>query len=205
LARYIGPVCKLCRREGDKLFLKGDRCSSSKCAINKKSLPPGQHGISRKKMSEYGLQLRAKQKTKRIYGILEKQFRNYFKKANKNSGSTGEVLLSLLEHRLDNVIYRMGFARSRREARQVVRHNHVKVNNKKNNIPSCIIKIGDIIEIKEQIQRFKDILSSTEARIVPDWLDVDRENLKGKVVSNVRREQIDSLINETLIIELYSK
>lgn len=208
MARYIGPVCRLCRREGEKLYLKGDKCASKSCTFNKRGYAPGQHGSAKKKMSEYGLQLREKQKAKRIYGVLETQFRNYFKKADKMPGITGENLLIMLEKRLDNVVYRLGFARSRAEARQVVRHNHIKVNGKKVNIPSYIVKIGDVIEVKredEPIQRFKDIVEVTSSRIVPEWLNSDHANYKGTVLSEPQRSQIDSPINETLIVELYSK
>ena len=209
MARYIGSVCRLCRREGVKLFIKGEKCSKNVCPMNKRPYPPGQHGANAsKKMSEYGLQLREKQKCKRIYGVLETQFRNYFKKADKIAGITGENLLCLLETRLDNAVYRMGFGRSRTEARQVVRHNHILVNGKKVNIPSYQVKIGDVIEIKENrknIQRYKDILEVTSSRIVPEWVTVDYENLKGTVNSLPTREQINIPIHETLIIELYSK
>ena len=208
MARYIGPVCRLCRREGEKLYLKGERCTGNACSFNKRSYAPGQHGDVKTKLSEYGLQLREKQKAKRIYGLLETQFRNYYKKASKLSGITGENLLIMLEMRLDNVVYRLGFARSRTEARQVVGHNHIKVNGKKVNIPSYIVKPGDVIEIKrtgEPIQRFKDILEVTSSRIIPEWLSVDRENYKGTVLDKPFRSQIDSSINETLIVELYSK
>ncbi len=208
MARYIGPVCRLCRREGEKLYLKGSKCASNNCPFNKRSYAPGQHGADKKKISEYGTQLREKQKAKRIYGILETQFRNYFKKADKMSGITGENLLMLLEKRLDNVVYRLGFGRSRTEARQVVRHNHIKVNGKKVNIPSYIVKVGDVIEIKredEPIQRFKDIVAATSSRGVPQWLSSDKENYKGTVLTDPQRSQIDSSVNETLIVELYSK
>jgi len=208
MARYIGPSCKLCRREGCKLYLKGDKCTSNSCAFNKRSYAPGQHGADKKKLSEYGLQLREKQKAKRIYGVLETQFRNYFKKADKISGITGENLLVMLEKRLDNVVYRLGLGRSRVEARQVVRHNHIRVNGKKVNIPSYIVKVGDVIEVKredEPIQRFKDIVEVTSSRIVPEWLSSDKTNYKGTVLSEPQRSQIDSPINETLIVELYSK
>ena len=208
MARYIGPVCRLCRREGVKLYLKGSRCTGNSCSFDRKNYAPGQHGDIKTKLSEYGLQLREKQKAKRIYGLLEKQFRNYYKKAAKLSGITGENLMTILEMRLDNVVYRLGFGRSRNEARQVVRHNHIKVNGKKVNIPSYIVKPGDVIEIKrtdEPIQRFKDILEVTSSRIVPEWLSVDRDNYKGTVLDKPSRSQIDSPVNETLIIELYSK
>jgi small subunit ribosomal protein S4 len=208
MARYIGPVCRLCRREGDKLYLKGERCSKKSCPIDDKMTAPGQHGAARKKMSEYGLQLREKQKAKRIYGILETQFRNYFAKADSQPGISGENLLRILELRLDNVVYRLGYGRSRTEARQVVRHNHIRVNGKKVNIPSYQVKPNDVIEIKEgskPFQRFKDILDVTSSRIVPEWLDADQANLRGTVVAIPNRDQINIPVHETLIVELYSK
>ena len=209
MARYIGSMCRLCRREGEKLFLKGERCyKSDKCAVEKRAYAPGQHGQNRKKMSEYGLQLREKQKAKRIYGILETQFRNYFETATTQKGIAGDNLMILLERRLDNVVYRAGFARSRTEARQVVRHNHIQVNGKKVNIPSYLIKAGDVITLKEQsvsIQRFKDIYETTAGRVVPEWIVADTENGKINVQAIPTREQIEVAVNETLIVELYSK
>ncbi|MDR2752228.1 MAG: 30S ribosomal protein S4, partial [Clostridiales bacterium] len=196
MARYTGPVCRLCRREGEKLFLKGEKCSKNTCPINKKKqvVPPGQHGITRKKLSEYGSQLREKQRAKRIYGILETQFYNYFEKANSVPGVTGENLLRLLEGRLDNVTFRLGYGRSRIEARQVVRHGLLRVNGKNVNIPSYQVKVGDVIEIKSKQsteQRFKDILEVTGLKPVPEWLSADRQNLKGTVLALPTREQID--------------
>ena len=208
MARYIGPKCRQCRREGNKLFLKGERCFSSACAIDRRAYAPGQHGQGRKKQSEYGLQLREKQKAKRIYGILEKQFRAYFDMADRQKGVTGENLLRVLELRLDNVAYRIGLGRSRTEARQVVRHNLVTVNGKKVNIPSYQVKVGDVIEIKEtakSYERFKQVSEVTASRIVPEWIDADLDNLKGTVIAIPDREQIDTEIQETLIVELYSK
>ncbi|MCT4597416.1 MAG: 30S ribosomal protein S4 [Vallitalea sp.] len=208
MARYRGAVCRLCRREGEKLFLKGERCYTGKCAIDRRPYAPGDHGKRRTKVSEYGLQLRQKQKAKRIYGVLETQFRNYFEEADRRKGITGENLLIILETRLDNVVYRAGLGRSRTEARQVVRHNHITVNGKKVNIPSYQVKQGDVIEVKEKslnIQRFKDIIETTASRIVPEWLDIDTENKTIKVVSVPTRDQIDSTVEETLIVELYSK
>lgn len=208
MARYRGAVCRLCRREGEKLFLKGERCYTGKCAIDRRPYAPGDHGKRRTKVSEYGLQLRQKQKAKRIYGVLETQFRNYFEEADRRKGITGENLLIILETRLDNAVYRAGLGRSRTEARQVVRHNHITVNGKKVNIPSYQLKAGDVIEVKEKslnIQRFKDIIETTASRIVPEWLDVDVENKTIKVVSVPTRDQIDSTVEETLIVELYSK
>ncbi|MDR0958116.1 MAG: 30S ribosomal protein S4 [Clostridiales bacterium] len=220
MARYTGPVCRLCRREGEKLFLKGSKCARAGCPITKRVSggnkrrgggtvnAPGQHGDARKKMSEYGLQLRQKQKAKRIYGVLETQFKNYFGEAERVKGITGENLLKALELRLDNVVYRLGYGRSRSEARQVVRHNHIRVNGKKVNIPSYQVKVGDMISLKDtskDMQRFKDILDVTESRIVPAWLSADHPNLSGKINAIPTREQIDTQVNETLIVELYSK
>jgi len=208
MARYIGPKCRQCRREGEKLFLKGERCFSPSCAIDRRAYAPGQHGQGRTKQSEYGLQLREKQKAKRIYGIMEDQFRSYFVTADSQKGITGENLLRLLELRLDNVVYRIGLGRSRTEARQVVRHNLITVNGKKVNIPSYQVKVGDVIAIKEtakSYERFKQITESTASRIVPEWIEVDIENLTGTVKDIPSREQIDTQVQETLIVELYSK
>lgn len=208
MARYIGAKCKQCRREGKKLFLKGERCYTAACAIERRPYAPGQHGQQKTKLSEYGLQLREKQKAKRIYGVLEGQFRTYFEKADAQPGITGENLLRNLELRLDNVAYRLGLGRSRTEARQVVRHNLVTVNGKRVNIPSYQVKIGDVIEVKEDaksIERFKQITEVTGSRIVPEWLEADIENLRGTVKAAPARDQIDTDIQETLIVELYSK
>lgn len=206
MARYTGPSCRLCRREGQKLFLKGERCYSGKCAIDKRNYAPGQHGQSRKKISEYGLQLREKQKAKRFYGMLETQFRNLFDKAAKKKGITGENLLIMLETRLDNVVFRMGFASSRKEARQLVTHGHFTLNGKKVDIPSLEVKAGDVIRVKEKSQnspKFKEVKEM--AISVPSWVTVDIEKLEGKVVAIPRREDIDTPIAEHLIVELYSK
>lgn len=207
MARYTGPSCRLCRREGQKLFLKGERCYGSKCAIDRRAYAPGQHGQNRKgKLSNYGLQLREKQKAKRFYGVLETQFRNYFEKAAKKKGVTGETLLVFLETRLDNVIFRMGFASSRKEARQLVNHNHFTVNGKKVNIPSYQVETGDVIKVKEKstsspkFKEIKDMAIST-----PAWIAVDTDKLEGKVIALPRREEIDTPIAEHLIVELYSK
>lgn len=208
MARYIGPVCRLCRRETEKLFLKGEKCSKNNCPVTIRAYAPGQHGSAKRKLSEYGLQLREKQKAKRIYGVLETQFANYFDKADSISGITGENLLRLLEFRLDNVVYRMGYGRSRTEARQIVRHKHILVNGKKVNIPSYQMKVGDTIEIVEKakgLQRYKDIVEVTSSRIVPEWLSSDHTNLVGSVLAAPSREQIDIPVRETLIVELYSK
>lgn len=206
MARYTDASCRLCRREGQKLFLKGERCYSPKCAIEKRNYAPGQHGQSRKKVSEYGLQLREKQKAKRFYGVLETQFRNYFDKAAKKKGITGENLLIMLETRLDNAVFRMGFASSRKEARQLVRHGHFTVNGEKQNIPSFPVKAGDSIKVKEKSAsslKFKEIKDMSIS--VPAWITVDVEKLEGKVVAMPRREDIDTPIAEHLIVELYSK
>jgi small subunit ribosomal protein S4 len=210
MARYTGPVCRLCRREGEKLYLKGEKCSKNCCPITnpKRAVAPGQHGTSRRKLSEYGQQLREKQKAKRIYGVLETQFRNYFGQADRITGVTGENLLRLLELRLDNAVYRLGLGRSRTEARQVVRHGLLRVNGKSVNIPSYQLKVGDVIEVKDSsksAQRFKDILEVTASRIVPEWLAAERDNLRGTISAIPNRDQIDTSVNETLIVELYSK
>jgi small subunit ribosomal protein S4 len=208
MARYTGPVCRLCRREGTKLFLKGERCYTDKCSVLKRQYAPGQHGQVRKKLSEYGLQLREKQKAKRYYGILESQFAKYFDMANKRAGITGDNLLQILESRLDNVVYRLGFGTSRPEARQFVLHGHFLVNGKKVNIPSYLVKPGDVISLKEKSkssERIKNVLEITASRTVPKWLDMDKENLSATVVSLPQREDIDLPIEERLIVELYSK
>ena len=208
MARYTDASCRLCRREGEKLFLKGERCYTNKCAISRRAYAPGQHGQSRKKLSEYGLQLREKQKARRYYGVLESQFRKYFEMALKTKGVTGENLLKILESRMDNVVYRLGLATSRPEARQLVRHAHFTVNGKKVNIPSYLLKVGDVIAVTEKSKnspKFKAILDSTNGRIVPKWLEFDAENLTGKVVAMPDREDIDLPVSEHLIVELYSK
>ncbi len=208
MARYTGAVCRLCRREGMKLYLKGDRCYTDKCAIARRSYAPGQHGQSRKKVSNYGSQLREKQKVKRIYGILEKQFRLYFEKAERMKGVTGENLLILLEKRLDNVVYRMGFGDSRAEARQLVRHGHFTVNGKKVNIPSYQIDINDLIVVKansKSTEKFKELAETAEAKTPPQWLSVNTEMMEARVISLPAREDIDMPIEEHLIVELYSK
>ena len=206
MARYTDASCRLCRREGQKLFLKGERCYSTKCALEKRNYAPGQHGQSRKKISEYGLQHREKQKAKRFYGLLETQFRNLFDKAAKRKGMTGENLLIMLESRLDNVVFRMGFASSRKEARQLVNHGHFTVNGKKVDIPSFEVKAGDVIKVKEKSTsspKFKEIKEMTIS--VPSWITVDVDKLEGKVVALPKREDIDTPIEEHLIVELYSK
>ena len=207
MARYIGPVCRLCRREGMKLFLKGERCYTEKCAIEKRNFPPGQHGKTRKqKMQGYGVQLREKQKVKRIYGVLEDQFRRYFESADRTRGITGETLLQLLERRFDNVIYRLGLATSRAQARQLVRHGHFQVNGKKVDIPSYSLRSGDVVTIRPTSQKAPTILHAIEevkGRGIPAWLSFD--GAAGKVVSLPTREQINLPVQEQLIVELYSK
>ena len=210
MARYRGPVCRLCRREGMKLFLKGERCHSEKCAIERRNFVPGQHGKDRKaKLVGYGLQLREKQKVRRIYGVLERQFRNTFEKAAGMKGITGENLLGSLERRLDSVLYRMGLATSRAQARQVVRHGHILVNGKKVNIPSFVVKPGEEISVRESSKNNSAILAARDATAhapSPSWMDVDREGLKGRINSTPRRDELVQIpINEQLIVELYSK
>jgi len=210
LARYIGPVCRQCRREGMKLFLKGERCYTEKCAIEKRNFPPGQHGKDRKpKIQGYGLQLREKQKARRYYQLLENQFRNLFEKANSMKGITGENMLALLERRLDNVIYRMGFGTSRSQSRQLVRHGHINVNGRRVDIPSFVVKLGDVISVREASKNNPTILHARDATAhapAPNWLDVDRENLSAKVVNQPKREDLVQIqLNEQLIVELYSK
>ena len=208
MARYKDAVCRLCRREGVKLYLKGDRCYSPKCAIDRRGYAPGQHGQRRRKHSEYGIQLREKQKARRIYGVLEKQFRGYYDKAVRQRGVTGENLLRLLEGRLDNVIYRMGFAASRPQARQLVRYGHVEVNGKRVTIPSYQVKEKDIVSIRENsrsLNLFKEIAETGAAKVVPEWLSVNFETLTGEISYLPKREDIDVPIEEHLIVELYSK
>ncbi len=209
MARYINAVCRLCRREGEKLFLKGTKCSSQKCPITKRSYAPGQHGSSRRsKLSNYGLQLREKQKVKRMYGVLERQFRRYFKIAAKTKGVTGKVLLQLLERRLDNVIFRMGLGVSRSQARQVVRHNFIYVNSRRVNIPSYLIDKDDIVEAKAKEKaknKIKENMELSKDRGVPSWLEFNSQELKAKVLRLPEKEDIPSTIQEQLIVELYSK
>ncbi len=209
MARYTDPVCRLCRREGMKLFLKGTKCFSDKCPIEKRNFAPGQHGKDRKaKIVGYGLQLREKQKTKRIYFTQEGQFRNYFEKAARTKGVTGEMLLQQFERRLDNVVYRLGFGMSRRQARQLVRHGHVQVDGRKVNIPSYQVSVGEEIAIREGSQKLAILEQAKEFashQNAPTWLDIDRDNYKGKVLSLPKREDIHLPVNEQLIVELYSK
>ena len=208
MARYTKAVCRLCRREGQKLFLKGDRCYTDKCAITRRSYAPGMHGQGRSKVSEYGTQLREKQKAKRYYGVLETQFRNYFELASKKKGKAGENLLSLLETRLDNVVYRLGFAMSRAEARQLVIHGHFTVNGRKVNVPSFLVKPGMVIAVKEasrSLEKFKSSVEANSLRQPPKWLEYDAANMTAKVIAEPAREDIDLPIEEQLIVELYSK
>jgi small subunit ribosomal protein S4 len=211
MARYTGAVCRLCRREGMKLFLKGERCHTEKCAIEKRNFVPGQHGQDRKqrKIVGYGLQLREKQKARRIYGVLEQQFRNNFKKAAQKKGITGENMLGMLERRLDNTIYRMGFGTSRAQCRQIVRHGHIQVNGRKVNIPSFLVKLNDLVEVREKSKKNPTILAARDATAhapCPNWLEVDREMLKGRIIGMPKREELVQIqLNEQLIVELYSK
>jgi len=209
MARYIDAVCRLCRREGEKLFLKGTRCSTEKCAIAKRAYPPGQHGEGRKqKLSNYGLQLREKQKVRRIYGVLERQFRRYFKTASKTKGVTGKVLLQLLERRLDNVVFRLGLGISRAQARQIVRHNQISVNSNRVNIPSYLINKDDSIEVKTKDKaknKLKENLEISKDRTVPKWLEFNANEMKAKVIRLPEKEDIQQQIEEQLIVELYSK
>lgn len=210
MARYTGPVCRLCRREGMKLYLKGERCHSEKCAIEKRNFAPGQHGKDRKpKLIGYGLQLREKQRTKRYYGLQERQFRNLFEKAAQMKGVTGESMLQMLERRLDNVIYRLGFGTSRAQARQLVRHGHIGVNGRKVTIPSYLVKVNDTVEVREKSKKNPTILAARDATAhapTPNWLEVDREALTAKVLSLPKRDELVQIqLNEQLIVELYSK
>lgn len=208
MSRYTGSVCKQCRREGIKLFLKGARCYSEKCSVAKRGYAPGQHGQARHKASQYALQLREKQKLRRYYGVLENQFRRYFEMAAARAGATGDNLLSILETRLDNVVYRMGYAMSRPEARQLVTHGHIRVNGQKVDIPSYLVKVGDVIDVKEKSrssEKFKQNAEINAARPVARWLEPDRESWSAKVIALPTREDIDLPVEEHLIVELYSK
>jgi small subunit ribosomal protein S4 len=209
MARYIGPVCKLCRREGTKLYLKGERCYSEKCAYTRRPYPPGQHGQGRIKLSEYAVRLREKQKVRRVYGVLERQFRGYFQEASRRKGRTGEEMLALLERRLDSAVYRLGFASSRAESRQLVMHGHVKINGKRLDIPSYVLRLGDKIELTEPARKFKFVLASiagADKRPNASWLEVDRANFTGTVkTSPVREDLNEPEIREQLIVEYYSR
>jgi small subunit ribosomal protein S4 len=212
MARYTGPVCKLCRREGEKLFLKGARCYSPKCAMERRAYPPGQHGrgstFRRRRASDYARQLREKQKARRIYGVLERQFRRYYREAQRRSGMTGENLLIILESRLDNVVYRMGFADSRAQARQLVQHGHFDLNGRRTDIPSALVKPGDVISVRQNSRRlnyFKEISAVLEKRDVPDWMAVEPSQLTGRVLALPTRETIEQSLSEQLIVEYYSR
>ena len=208
MARYTGPACRLCRREGRKLYLKGERCTSGKCAIDRRNTAPGQHGAATKKLKEYGKQTREKQAAKRYYGVLEKQFKNYYDEAARQKGITGENLLKLLERRFDNVIYRMGLANSRKEARQLVLHGHFTLNGKNANIPSILVRAGDVVAVAENFKKSakcKALAEAMETKITPKWLEVDKTKLTAKVVALPEREDVDFDFEEQLIVELYSK
>jgi small subunit ribosomal protein S4 len=208
MARYTDPVCRLCRREGLKLFLKGSRCYSKKCSFERRPTPPGQHGVRRRKVGDYGLQLREKQKVRRVYGVLEKQFRNYFIEATRQTGVTGEALLRSLELRLDNVAYRLGFAPSRAAARQIVAHGHFAVNGVPTNIPSYRLKVGDRIEVRashKERELFKTVKETLRSHQAPDWLSLDADKLAGSVLAMPRRDQMPLDFNEQLVVEYYSR
>lgn len=209
MARYIGPVCKLCRREGMKLYLKGERCYSEKCAYTRRPYPPGQHGQGRIKLSEYAVRLREKQKVRRIYGVLERQFRGYFQEANRRKGRTGEEMLALLERRLDSVVHRLGFGASRAEARQLVRHGHVRVNGKRLDIPSYVVRVGDKLELTEGARKFKTVaaaVAGADKRPVASWIEADRAGFNGSVKGAPVREDLNEPeIREQLVVEYYSR
>ena len=208
MAKYRGPVCRLCRREGEKLFLKGSRCMTEKCAIERRSYPPGQHGQARQRISDYSTQLREKQKLRRIYGLQERQFRGIFERAERQSGVTGEALLQLLERRLDNVTYRLGFGSSRKEARQLVGHGHVTVNGRKLNVPGALVKAGDVVEVRERSRTLVPIqaaLDAVDGRGIPEWLELDKATFRGTVRALPTKDQIVLPVNEQLVVELYSR
>jgi len=208
VARYTGALCRVCRREGEKLFLKGDRCFTEKCSVERRKYPPGQHGQRRGKISDYGIQLREKQKTRKSYGLFERQFRRCFHEAERRKGSTGELLLQLLERRLDNAVFRMGFALNRREARQLITHGHFTVNGRAVSVPSYLVKQGDVVEVKEKSRKIPglvDNISRIENRGIPAWVEVDSASFKGKVLHVPSREEMQLPIQEQLIVELYSK
>jgi len=208
MARYTGPVCRLCRREGRKLYLKGDRCVSGKCALDRRNTAPGQHGAATKKLKEYGKQTREKQTARRYYGVLERQFKNYYDEAARQQGMTGENLLKILERRFDNVVYRMGLASSRKEARQLVLHGHFTLNGKKANIPSILVRSGDVVAVAENFKKSakcKELVEALETKNAPKWLQVDKTALNAKVIALPEREDVDFDFEEQLIVELYSK
>lgn len=208
MARYKDSLCRVCRREGLKLFLKGDRCYTDKCAIERRAYAPGQHGLSRSKLSGYGIQLREKQKVRKVYGIMEKQFENYAIKASKKHGVTGETLLQFLERRFDNVVFRLGFTTTRQEARQLVRHGHFKLNGRKVSIPSCLVSVGDSVEVIDKSRKVGKIVESLKGldrRGIPNWLEIDRDAMKGTVKALPTRADITMPIQESLIVEYYSR
>ena len=208
MARYTGPACRLCRREGKKLYLKGERCTSGKCALDRRNTAPGQHGAATKKLKEYGKQTREKQTARRYYGVLEKQFKNYYDEAARQQGMTGENLLKLLERRYDNVVYRLGLASSRKEARQLVLHGHFTINGKKANIPSILVRSGDVIAVADNFKKSakcKELVEALETKTSPKWIEVDKTNLVAKIVALPEREDVDFDFEEQLIVELYSK
>ncbi|HHY31660.1 MAG TPA: 30S ribosomal protein S4 [Firmicutes bacterium] len=208
MARYTGSVCRLCRREGMKLYLKGERCYTEKCSVDRRPYAPGEHGQGRKKMSEYAIQLREKQKLRRIYGVFERQFERYFEMASRKRGVTGEALLQILESRLDNVVYRLGFASSRAEARQMVRHGHIAVNGNKVSIPSYLVEPGDTVSVREgsrELPRFKQVAEAGQGRTVPAWLSLHPDGLSATVLSLPTRDQIDVPVQEHMVVELYSR
>jgi small subunit ribosomal protein S4 len=208
MARYTDAVCKLCRREGVKLFLKGDRCYTDKCALVRRAYAPGQHGKKRSKQSEYGMQLREKQKARRFYGILESQFTKYFEMASRQKGMTGENLLKILESRLDNIVYRIGLANSRPEARQLVRHAHFNVNGKTVDIPSYLVQVGDVVELKDSMKdspKFKELIETSQTKIIPAFIEFDQNAVSAKIVDTCKREDVSLPIEERFIVEFYSK
>ena len=208
MARYTGPVCRLCRRQGEKLMLKGNRCTTRQCAVERRNLPPGQRRARRRKISDRGLQLKEKQKARQSYGVLERQFRKHFAEAERRPGITGENLLQILEMRLDNVVYRLGFADSRSQARQIVRHGHITLNGRKTDIPSCAVKLGDVIAWREAstgTEYYKMVAEQIQDKIVPNWLSLDLENLRGQVLAPPSRTDIDLRLNEKAIVEYYSR
>lgn len=210
MARYVGPVCRLCRREGVRLYLKGERCYSSKCGVEKRAFPPGEHSQtrSRRRVSDYGLQLREKQKLRRIYGVLERQFRRYFAEAERRPGVTGETLLQLLERRLDNVIYRLGFASSRSQARELVSHGHIAVNDQPVSIPSCLLRAGDAVSVRESSRNLPPFVASVQkagGQRLPGWLQIEGDAMRGRVLSLPTRDEIDTQVQEGLVVEYYSR
>jgi len=208
VAKYRGPVCRLCRREGEKLFLKGTRCMTEKCAIERRSYPPGQHGQARPRISDYSLQLREKQKLRRIYGLQERQFRGIFERAERQTGVTGEALLRLLECRLDNVVYRLGFGASRKEARQLINHGHMLVNGRKLSVPGAMIRVSDVVEVRQSSRDLLPIqaaLSAVDGRGIPEWLELDKAALKGTIRALPTKDQIALPVNEQMVVELYSR